>query len=78
MAFKIIQHKKKPVRLALHFKCCCGCEFWADDKEAFDYCIGNDIVSQRLCWNAYCPECKRLVRSGESHVPREKIFDNEE
>lgn len=49
MAIKIIQHKKKSVRFALHFKCCCGCEFWADDKEAFDYCMGNDIVSQHLC-----------------------------
>ena len=71
-----IQHKKKSVRFALHFKCCCGCEFWADDKEVFDYCMGNDIVSQHLCWNAYCPECKRLVQSGESPVPREKIFDD--
>lgn len=76
MAFKIIQHRKKPVRFALHFKCCCGCEFWADDKEAFDYCMGNDIVSQHLCWNAYCPECKRLVQSGENPVPREEVFDD--
>lgn len=70
MAFKIIQHRKKPVRFALRFKCCCGCEFWADDKEAFDYCMGSDS------WNAYCPECKRLVHSGESPVPREEIFDD--
>ena len=51
MAIKIIKHGKKPVEMAYHFVCGCGCEFWSDSK---------DVLAARTLNSYYeikCPEC---------------------
>lgn len=78
MAIKITKHKKEPDQFAVYFRCSCGCEFWADNKDYFGTQVGSWDKKQFLYWNAFCPECKCLVQSKEAPTPREKIFYNEE
>lgn len=74
MAIKIIKHKSEPKNIAVHFKCNCGCEFWADNEDLLEYWYGKEEAKQHLNWNARCPECNSLVTSIEKEVPRDDIF----
>lgn len=76
MAIKIVKHRREIEKIAVYFKCSCGCEFWADNNDSFGTTIGNCHKKQLLYWNAFCPECKCPVQSIESPVSRDKIFDD--
>lgn len=76
MAIKIIKHKKESDQFAVYFRCSCGYEFWADNKDCFGTQIENLGKKQFLYWNAFCPECGNRVESNDEPVLREEVFDD--
>lgn len=76
MAYQIIQHRVvKPVEYAVHFKCRCGCEFWAD-QNSFSRHIACELSSSfgELYYETKCPECTDVVYSTEAAVPKSDVF----
>ena len=71
MAIKIIEHRKEPVKLAYHFVCDCGCEFWSDNSE--DMLIARSLDPY---YEIKCPECEHWVRSYDRPILRSEIFGN--
>lgn len=76
MAYKIIQHRTvKSVEYAVHFKCKCGCEFWAD-RDSFSKHIARELSSSfgELYYETRCPECTGITYSTEVAVPKSDVF----
>lgn len=70
MAIKIIKHGKKPIEMAYHFVCGCGCEFWSDSK---------DVLTARTLNSYYeikCPECGNWIKTFERPVFKSEVFDD--
>jgi hypothetical protein len=76
MAYQIIKHRiVKPVEYAVHFKCSCGCEFWADQNSVKEYRIrGGLSISKLVHYETRCPECIGIAYSAEVAVPKSDVF----
>lgn len=76
MAYQIIQHRvMKPREYAVHFKCSCGCEFWADQDSVHVYRTREGLKPPNFHhYETRCPECTGIAYSTEAAVPKSDVF----
>ena len=73
MSYQIIQHRvMKPREYAVHFKCSCGCEFWADQDSVYEYRVRGGLNIAK--YETRCPECTGVVYSTEAAAPKSDVF----